>query len=94
MRIKHRIGMKIAKSDVRTDPTSSREETRILPVPAVRREDFVRRETVTPWTMAAAPPPAIRANVHLRNGEISMTMEAVATIPATTEAGEVIKSRR
>jgi hypothetical protein len=43
--------------------------------------------------MAAAPPPAMMANVHLRNGETSITTEAVTTIPAMIAAGEAIRSK-
>ena len=75
------------------DPANSAEETKGLPAPAVRADDLVRSATVTPCTMAAAPPPAIMANVHLKNGEISITMDAVTTIPAMMAAGEVIRSK-
>ncbi len=48
MRTRQRIGTIMAKRDVMMDPTSSKEETNTLPVPAVRTEDFVRMVTVTP----------------------------------------------
>jgi hypothetical protein len=48
MRTRQRIGTIKAKRAVIMDPTSSREETNTLPVPAVRAEDFVRKMTVTP----------------------------------------------
>ena len=75
------------------EPANSAEETKTLPAPAVKTDDFVRSVTVTPCTMAATPPPAIMANVHLRNGEISITIEAVAIVPATIAAGEAIRSK-
>ena len=76
-----------------TDPASSPVATRGLPIPAVSADDFVRKATVVPWTSAAAPPPAMIANVHFKNGDISITVEAVAIVPAMTAAGEVITSR-
>jgi hypothetical protein len=92
-RMRQRIGTMMAKRAVIMDPTSSAEETKTLPAPAVKTDDFVRSVTVTPCTMAATPPPAIMANVHLRNGEISITTEAVTTIPAMIAAGDEIRSK-
>ena len=93
MRTRQRIGAMIAKRAVIIDPANSAEETRALPVPAVKTEDFVRRATVTPCMMAATPPPAMIANVHLRNGDTSMTIEAVAIVPAMIAAGDAIRSK-
>jgi hypothetical protein len=91
--MRQRIGTMMAKRAVIMDPANSAEETKTLPAPAVRADDLVRSVTVTPCTRAAAPPPAIMANVHLRNGEISITIEAVAIVPAMIAAGEAIRSK-
>jgi len=84
----------MAKRDVSTDPAHSAEATRGFPNPAVKADDFARRATVEAWTNAAAPPPAMTAKVHLRKGDTSMTIEAVTRMPATTAAGEAIRSRK
>jgi hypothetical protein len=93
-RRRHKIGTMIARSEVTTDPTISAVETRGFPIPPVRAEDLVRSAIVTPWNNAAAPPPAIMANVHFRKGESSITMDAVAIVPATMAAGDVIRSSK
>jgi len=93
MATRQTMGTVKANRAVMMDPSSSREEKNTLPVAAVRAEDFVRKMTVIPWTMAAVPPPAISASVHFRNGEISITIEAVAMMPAMIAAGDAIRSK-
>jgi hypothetical protein len=92
-RRRHNIGKIMAKREVTTAPTTSAVDTRGFPIPPVRAADLVRRATVTPWNNAAAPPPAIMAKVHLKKGESSITTDAVANVPATMAAGDVMRSK-
>ena len=74
------IGTRMARRAVIIGPASSKVETRGFPILAVEAGDVVRSVTVVPWTNPAIPPPAIRASVHPRNGDISVTNEAVVTV--------------
>lgn len=83
----------MANKAVMMDPTNSKVENKGFPIPAVEIDDLVRSATVVPCTNPAIPPPAIKAKVHFRKGEISVTKEAVAMVPAMTAAGVAIVSR-
>ena len=93
MRTRQRIGTRMASTAVITDPTNSKVETKGFPTPAVETADFARRATVVPCTYPAIPPPAISASVHFRNGDISVTIEAVVMVPAIIAAGVATISR-
>ena len=75
------------------DPTNSKVESKGFPIPPVKADDFARSATVVPCTNPAIPPPAIRARVHFRNGDILATNEAVAMVPAMMAAGVAAISR-
>jgi len=77
-----------------TAPVASIVETAGFPKPPVNARDFVRRATVVPWMMDAAPPPAIMAKVHFKKGDNSTTKEAVTMVPATMAAGDAIRSNK
>ena len=94
MRARQRIGTRIASTAVTIDPISSKEEIKGFPIPAVETDDFARSATVVPCTNPAIPPPAMSASVHLRNGDISVIIEAVTTVPAMIAAGVATMSRR
>jgi hypothetical protein len=87
MRARQRIGTKMASRAMIIDPTNSKVETKGFPIPVVEAEDVARSATVVPCTNPAIPPPAISASVHFRNGDISVTIEAVAMVPAMIAAG-------
>lgn len=87
MRAKQRIGARMASREMIIDPANSKVETAGFPIPPVETDEFARSATVVPCTNPAIPPPAIRASVHFRNGDISVTNEAVAMVPAMIAAG-------
>jgi len=93
MRARQRIGTRIASRAVIIDATNSNVETKGFPIPAVETDDFARSATVVPCTNPAIPPPAISASVHFRNGDISVIIEAVTTVPAMIAAGVATMSR-
>ena len=93
-RKRQRIGTIIAKREVIIEPITSAVEIKGFPNPPVSAEDLVRSATVAPWINAAAPPPAIMANVHFRKGDSSITMEAVAIVPAMMAVGDAIRSKK
>src|SRR6266404_6148886 len=88
-----RTGATIAITEVITAPANSAVATRGFPNPAVDRVDVPRATTVVPCTSPAAPPPAITASVHFRNGLTSPTIAAVTTVPAMSAAGVAIVSK-
>jgi len=88
-----RIGTRMASRDVMIDPVNSKVETTGFKAPPVDAEDFARSATVVPCTNPAIPPPAIRASVHFKNGEMSVITDAVTIVPAMTAAGVAIMSR-
>ena len=87
------MGTKMARRAVTMDPNNSAEESNGFPIPAVETSEVARRATVVPCTSPAIPPPAISDNVHLRKGDMSAAVEAVAMVPATIAAGVAIRSR-
>jgi hypothetical protein len=93
MRKRQRIGATMASREVTMDPTRSKIENKGFPIPAVAADDAARIATVVPWTKPAIPPPVISASVHWRNGDRSVIMAAVVTVPAIIAAGVVIISR-
>jgi hypothetical protein len=93
IRTRQRTGTRIASKAMITDPTSSKVETKGFPNPAVDTNDVPRSVTVVPCTNPAIPPPAIRASVHFRKGDISVTNEAEAKVPAMIAAGVAAASR-
>jgi len=86
-------GMTTASMEVMTDPASSPPATAKFPNPNVVPEDSPRTATVPICTTAAVPPPAMMAMVHLSSGEMSVSTEAVSTMPAPTAAGVAMTSR-
>ena len=77
-----------------TDPANSKMETKGFPSPAVDTEDCARSATVVPCTNPATPPPAIIASAHFRNGDILVTVDAVAMVPAMIVAVGDVDDKR
>ena len=90
---KHNTGSKIAHIVIRIDPKNSPVEIRKLITPPVAPDDAARRAMVPVCTIADAPPPAMIARDHFRNGEISTSMDAVTIVPAAIATGVMAASK-
>lgn len=76
------------------DATNSPLDTTGLANPPVETVEAPLKVTLAPWIKAAAPPPAMMARDQRKKGVTSVTIEAVAMVPATIAAGVAIVSRR
>ncbi len=68
-------------------PSPSPLETTGLASPPVGRLTAARNADVPMWTIEDTPPPAMMANDHFNSGEVSPSVEAVISVPATAAAG-------
>ncbi len=89
-----RIGARMESTVPRIEATSSPVETTGLPSPPVEAVDTPRTVTVDPWIKPATPPPAMMARDQRKKGLTSVTIDAVAIVPATMAAGVAIVSSR
>ena len=78
--------------EMRAEPASSPIETKGFPRPAVVTPEKPRANTVPPCMAAAVPPPAMIAVAHVNIGDIPVTTEAVAMVPATMAVGVAMRS--
>ena len=63
-----------------------------FPAPPVVAVEAPRTSIVLPWKIAAVPPPAMMASVHLRNGLMSIAIDAMGMLPAMIAAGGAMMS--
>ena len=68
---KQTTGITIASIVVTIDPRNSNDATIKFPNPPVVPDEIALIETVPVCTSPATPPPAINANDHFSNGDIS-----------------------
>jgi hypothetical protein len=93
-RIAVMIGNRREPRDVKADARSSPLETAGFPTPPVVADDVPRTATVLAWIVPETTPPVMMARDQVRKGDIPLTTEAVATVPATTAQGVAIESNK
>ena len=86
-------GIKIAMTDSKTDVPDSTVEITGFAIPAVVAVDANLVVEVELFIAVAVPPPAIIANIQVKNGSKFATVDSIIAVPAIAANGIAIVSK-